>query len=351
MSQILTAQAAAMLKQYCSRLAQGYGIDPQSLGQQFSVTGPQETRLRQALLESVDFLNRITIADVDQIKGQVVDMGISSIHSGRKASGRFIKEVGVGGHSYELTETDSGALLPWSTLAVWANAGNEGEFLRLVNEFINRTFALDMLRVGFNGNSIAANTDPAKNPLGQDVNKGWQQLVKEWNGGSQIIGSAQDKVYFDPDGGGDYKTLDAMASDLINSTLDPAFRSDPRLTVMVGADLVAAAQGRLYQQADKPSEQVTAQQLATSIAGRPAITPPFFPGSRMVVTIPANLHLYTQRGTRQRSAAHNQDRKGFESQYWRMEGYAVGEYRAYASFDESGMEIGAAPATDPAPAG
>lgn len=347
MSQILTAQAAAMLKQYCSQLAKGYGIDPQSLKQQFSVVGPQETRLRQALLESADFLRMITLADVDQIKGQVVDVGIGSIHSGRKASGRFIKEVGVGGHNYELTETDSGALLSWATLAVWANAGNEGEFLRLVNQFINQTFALDMIRVGFNGTSAAATTNPTKNPLGQDVNKGWQQLVSEWNGGSQIIGSAQDKVYFDPAGKGDYNTLDAMASDLINSTIDPAFRNDPRLTVMVGADLVAAAQGRLYQQADKPTEQIAAQQLATSVAGRKAITPPFFPGKRMVVTIPSNLHLYTQRGTRQRSAAHSQDRKGFESQYWRMEGYAVGEYRAYASFDESGVEI--APTPDPVP--
>lgn len=274
MSMILTPQAAALLDKYSARLAQAYGIDTSKLEQQFSVTGPQETRLRAALLESADFLRMITLADVDQIKGQVVDVGIGSIHSGRKASGRFIKAVGVGGHNYELTETDSGAMLSWATLAVWANAGNEGEFLRLVNEFINRSFALDMIRVGFNGTSIAANTDPEANPLGQDVNKGWQQLVREWNGGSQIIGSAQSKVYFDPDGNGDYNTLDAMASDLINSTIDPAFRNDPRLTVLVGADLVAAAQARLYSEANKPTEQIAAQQLATSIAGRRATTRP-----------------------------------------------------------------------------
>ena len=345
MSQILTATAAALLNVYCSRLAQSYGVDEHRLEHQFSVTGPQETRLRAALLESVDFLNMITMFDVDQIKGQVVDVGLGSIHSGRKASGRFLKNIGTNGHSYELTETDSGAVLPWATLAVWANAGNEGEFLRLVNEFINRTFALDLLRVGFNGISIATTTVPGTNKLGEDVNKGWQQLVKEWNGGSQIVGSAGSKVYFDPEGTkGEYKTLDAMASDLINSTIDPAFRSDPRLTVMVGADLVAAAQGRLYAQADKPTEQIAAQQLATSIAGRRAITPPFFPGNRMVVTMPSNLHLYTQRGTRQRSAAQNQDRKGFENQYWRMEGYAVGEYLAYAAFDEDHVVIGPDPA-------
>ena len=347
MSMILTQAAESQLNKYFQALATGYGIDINRIKEKFSVTGPQEIHLRAALLESVDFLKMITMADVTQIKGQVIDVGIGSIHSGRKANGRFLKNVGVDGHSYELTETDSGAVLPWATLAVWANAGNEGEFIRLVNEFINRTFALDLLRVGFNGVSIAATTNPNTNPLGQDVNKGWQQLVREHNESSQIIGSAQSKVYFDPAGGGDYATLDAMASDLINSVIDPAFRSDPRLTVMVGADLVAAAQGRLYAQADKPTEQIAAQQLATSIAGRRAITPPFFPGKRMVVTMPSNLHLYTQNGTRQRSAAQNQDRKGFESQYWRMEGYAVGEYKAYASFDESGVEIAPTPAPGP----
>ncbi|OIN09088.1 phage major capsid protein, P2 family [Oceanisphaera psychrotolerans] len=347
MSMILTQAAETQLNKYFQALATGYGIDVSRIKDKFSVTGPQETRLRTALLESVDFLRMITLADVDQIKGQVIDVGIGGIHSGRKANGRFLQAVGVDGHNYELTETDSGAVLPWSTLAVWANAGNEGEFLQKVNEFINRSFALDMLRVGFNGISIAATTDPVTNPLGQDVNKGWQQLAKEWNGGSQIVGDAGSKVYFEPDGkNGEYNTLDAMASDLINSTMDPAFRNDPRLTVLVGADLVAAAQGRLYSQADKPTEQIAAQQLATSIAGRRAMTPPFFPGKRMVVTMPGNLHLYTQRGTRQRSAAQNQDRKGFESQYWRMEGYAVGDYRAYAAFDEDHVVIG--PGPDPA---
>ena len=345
MSMILTQAAENQLNKYFQALATGYGIDVSRIKEKFSVTGPQENRLRAALLESTDFLQMITMSDVDQIKGQVIDVGIGSIHSGRKATGRFLKEVGVGGHNYELIETDSGAVLPWATLAVWANAGNEGEFFKLVSEFINRSFALDMLRVGFNGTSAAATTNPTTNPLGQDVNKGWQQLAKEWNSGSQIVGSAGSKVYFEPEGtNGEYKTLDAMASDLINSTIDPAFRSDPRLTVMVGADLVAAAQGRLYNQADKPTEQIAAQQLATSVAGRRAITPPFFPGKRMVVTMPSNLHLYTQRGTRQRSAAQNQDRKGFESQYWRMEGYAVGEYRAYAAFDEAHVVIGPDPA-------
>ena len=114
----------------------------------------------------------------------------------------------------------------------------------------------------------ADDTDPKAHPLGEDVNKGWHQLAREWNGGSQIIkAEAGKKIHFDPDGKGDYKTLDEMASDLINTTIDPLFRQDPRLVVLVGTDLVASAQAKLYSEATKPTEQIAAQKLAESIAG------------------------------------------------------------------------------------
>ncbi|MGU5680582.1 phage major capsid protein, P2 family [Aeromonas allosaccharophila] len=352
MSQTLTVQARQRLEKYSAALAKTYGIPVNVLDKQFSViSGPVETGLRAGLLASVEFLSLITCMDVDQIKGQVVQVGIGKLFTGRKKDGRFNGKIGVAGNTYELTETDSCASLDWATLCVWANAGSEGEFIKLVGEFINTAFALDILRVGWNGVSAEETTDPAAHPLGEDVNKGWHQLAREWNGGSQIIKAEEGKkIYFDPDGKGDYKTLDEMASDLINTTIDPLFRQDPRLVVLVGTELVAAAQAKLYSEATKPSEQIAAQKLAESIAGRKAYIPPFFPGKRMVVTTLDNLHCYTQRGTRNRKAEDNQDKKCFDNQYWRMEGYAIGEHLAYGGFEEADIEIGAAPAA-PAEAG
>ncbi|HDZ9210392.1 phage major capsid protein, P2 family [Aeromonas dhakensis] len=351
MSQTLTVQAEQRLNKYCDALAKAYGIDITKLGKQFSVTGPVETTLRSALLASVEFLGMITCLDVDQITGQVVQVGVGQLYTGRKKGGRFKGEVGVDGNKYELKETDSCASLSWATLCTWANAGSEGEFIKLVGEFVNTAFALDMLRVGWNGVSAADTTDPESHPLGEDVNKGWHQIAREWNGGSQIIKAEEGKkIYFDPDGKGDYKTLDEMASDLISTTIDPLFQQDPRLVVLVGTDLVAAAQAKIYSEATKPSEQIAAQQLAKSIAGRKAMIPPFFPGKRMVVTTLDNLHCYTQRGTRKRKADDNQDTKSFDNQYWRMEGYALGEHKAYGGFEEADIVIGADPAA-PAEAG
>ncbi|QUT16158.1 phage major capsid protein, P2 family [Rahnella inusitata] len=331
---ILNAKARGFLKQFGAGLAAANGLDNGEESKYFALSDPKETQLRDALLESSDFLNWITVADVDQLSGQVVSVGASGLHTGRIAEGRFRRNIGVSGNEYKLVETDSCAALRWDLLSVWANAGSEEEFFQRVQSFTNQAFALDMLRIGFNGKSIAADTDYKTNPNGEDVNIGWHEIVRKI-AKSQIM---TDAVTLDQ--GGDYKSLDAMASDLINAKIPQEYRNDPRLVVLVGADLVAAEQYRLYQAADRPSEKIAAQMLQDSIAGRQAIIPPFMPGKRMVVTTLNNLHIYTQRNTRQRKAEFVEDRKAYENKYLRNEGYAVEYPELYAAIDESAVTIG-----------
>ncbi|MHC0463462.1 phage major capsid protein, P2 family [Kosakonia cowanii] len=329
----LNNRALDYIDAFSAGLAEHYGVTNPSRA--FNLTDPQETTLRAALLESVEFLSMITVADVDQLSGQVVSVGASALHTGRKAEGRFTKRVGVDGNDYKLVETDSCAALRWDLLSMWANAGSEGEFFQMVQTFSNQAFALDMLRIGFNGKSVAVDTDPEKNPNGEDVNIGWHARMKTFNDGFQIMDTP-----ITLDDKGDYRSLDAMASDLINAKIPAQFRTDPRLVVLVGADLVAAEQYRLYQAADRPTEKIAAQLLGSTIAGRPAIIPPFMPGKRMVVTPLSNLHIYTQRGTRQRKAEFVEDRKQYENKYLRNEGYAVEVPELYAAIDEEAVTIG-----------
>lgn len=338
----LSVLARSSLLAYSTAMAKAY--DATDVSKQFAVTGPMETKLRAALLDSVEFLKLITLMDVDQIKGQVVSVGNTGIATGRAASGRFTSDQSVDGNTYELKETDSCASVPWATLAVWANAGNEKQFMQLMSQNATLRFALDILRVGFNGTSAAATTNPTTNPLGQDVNIGWHQLVKT-NAPDQVM---TDAIYFNPDATGalkasEYKTLDAIVTEIKNTLIPEQFRNDPRLVVLIGSDLTAAAQTKLMNQADKPSERVAAQMMDKSIGGLKAYTPPFFPGKRIVVTLLSNLHCYTQKGTRSRKSENVEDRKRFEDKYWRFEGYGVEEYLAYGAVDEAAMNIGAAP--------
>ena len=329
----LNERAVEFLSSYENALANKFNVN--NVNRYFNLTDPQETSLRDALLENAEFLQLITMADVDQLSGQVISVGNPGIFTGRKKDGRFLRQTNVDCNTYQLVETDSGAGLPWDLLSVWANSGGENEFFQRMQDFILRSFSLDIINIGWNGQSVAENTDPVKNPNGEDVNKGWHQIAKEWNKGSQVL---TDPITLDDNG--DYRSLDAMASDLINTCIPPQFRNDPRLVVMVGPDLVSAEQYRLYQSADKPTEKIAAQMLGSTIAGRPAMIPPFMPGKRMVVTIPSNLHVYTQRGTRQRKVEFVEDRKQYENKYLRNEGYALEYPELYASIDESAVTIG-----------
>lgn len=330
---LLNQRAREFLHNYSIALATESGVD--DVSRYFAITDPKETQLRDALLESVDFLRMINVQYVDQLQGQVVSTGNPGIFTGRVKKGRFSRELGIDGNSYQLHETDSCAALTWHLLSVWANSGNEDEFFQKMQGFTLQSFALDQLRIGFNGTHVADNTNPEQFPNGEDVNIGWHALAKKWQGGKQVITTP---VVLDEKG--DFKSLDAMASDIVNTCIPPEFRNDPRLVVLVGADLVAAEQYRLYQAADRPTEKIAAQMLGTTIAGRPAIIPPFMPGKRMVVTPLSNLHLYTQRGTGQRKAEFVEDRKQFENKYLRNEGYALEYYELYGAYDESAVTIG-----------
>lgn len=332
---LLNNRARDLLDKYSAGMAEQMGArDPSRF---FSLNDPQENALRLAMLESVEFLDMITCLDVDQLSGQVISVGASQLHTGRNADGRFVRQVGVDGNTYDLVETDSCAALRWDLLSVWANAGKEeNEFFNLVQTFSTQAFALDMLRIGFNGTHRAPTTDAKANPNGEDVNIGWHERMKTLLDGNQIM---TDKVVLDQ--AGDYKSLDAMAQDLINAKIPAQYRNDPRLVVLVGADLVAAEQYRLYQAADRPTEKIAAQMLGSTIAGRKAIIPPFMPGKRMVVTPLSNLHIYTQRNTRQRKSRFEDDRKQFENSYLRNEGYAIEVPELYAAIDESAVTIGA----------
>lgn len=324
----LTPKAEQMLRNFSAGLAKANGqVDTKRF---FSLTNPKETQLRNALLASSEFLRLLpNVLDVDQITGQVVTTGQIGIYTGRKKDGRFSREMGVDGNEYKLVETDSGSYLAYSLLVTWANSGSEDEFFQRIQANSNEQFALDMLRVAFNGVSVAETTDPEQNPNGEDVNIGWHKIVKDRSEeqiitGDVTIGGAN----------ADFMGLDAAVTDLVHTCIYEPYRNDPRLVVLASADLIGADVTTLMNKIDRPTEKVAAQLIGRQIAGRTVYTPPFMPSGRLIVTTLDNLHIYTQQGTRKRKAEWNDDRKRFENNYLRMEGYAVEHDELYAAYDK-----------------
>lgn len=323
-----SALASKYLNEYSVALGQAAGVI--DVTKSFAIAAPMETKLRGAIQQSDSFLKLISMIPVDQITGQVVDVGIGAILTGRKKDGRFSAKLGKGGNTYTLVETDSGAAITWVELTQWANAGNQGQFIKLMNEAITRNFALDMLRIGFNGTHAAETTDPILHSLGQDVNKGWVTIVKEKAPAQVIAAATLDSTGKTKDS---YKNLDSLVNDLVGNVIDESLQGDPNLVVCVGRDLVSAESHRLLESADSPTEHKAAQSLAKTIDGRKAYTPPFFPPKAIWVTTLSNLQILTQKGTQWRKSRNEEDRKQFESSYLRMEGYAVGNLDKFAAIE------------------
>lgn len=358
MSGMRTEALRKAVKNYCAGMAKSFNVETTS--EYFEVSVPKETKLKEALMASAEMLKRINFIDVEQTEGQAVTVGKDQLSTGRVKKGRFAGTTpGIDGNTYKLKKTDSKVQMEWERVAIWLNAGKQGEFNKLLTKYANDQFAADLIRVGWNGTHAAEETDPEQFPNGEDVNEGWHARVKRLSPAQVVTANTSDDIiYFDPDGTKDadgkplydYKTVDAMASDLKNNNLHERYREAHDLVVLIGRDLVAAQQYKLYTEADKPSEHMAAQKLDQSIAGMPAYVPPYFPGNRLVVTTWANLSIYNQKGNKRRKVKDNDDAGCVESSYWRMEDYMVEDLEKYAAFDENAIVIGSKDIAPPAPA-
>ncbi|TOO35569.1 phage major capsid protein, P2 family [Vibrio parahaemolyticus] len=326
---MLNAVSTQLLHEYSTSVVEA--ANATSGSKMFNISPPMETKLRQAIMQSDSFLGMISLQLVSQIKGQVIDVGGDGLATGRGDSKRFLADVNQAGNTYELTKTDSGAKILWELMTQWANSGSKDEWLKMMKSSISRRFALDMLRIGFNGTSIATVTDPAANPLGEDVNKGWLTVVKEKKAAQVLADASLDATGATADS---YKNLDSLVQDLINTTIAPEHRNDPDLVVLVGHDLVAAEQHRLLESATVPTEHKAAQSLAKTIAGRTAYSPSFFKGDQIWVTTPKNLQILTQEGTQWRRQVNDEEDLCFKQNHIRMEGYAVGNMNKFAAIEK-----------------
>ncbi|WP_312346861.1 P2 family phage major capsid protein [Leclercia sp.] len=303
-------------------------------GRRFSLTGKKENILRASILESRWMMSQITLRDVYAASGNAINVGASELHTGRVDNGRFRKQVNINGTEFWLSETDTCAKMSYSEMADIYNLGIQGDFNKTMDEFFSQAYSLDMLRIGFNGKSIADTTDPVTNKKGEDVNIGWHALAKEHANGKQIISKSLSLGE-----SGDWDNIDLLANHLITDIIAEPFRDDPRLVVLIGAELAAHQRLRLFNAADLPANVSAAQMATSSIAGRFALIPPFMPGKRLAVTTLSNLHIYTQANTRLFRAEFDEDNCEYVHSYLRNEGYALGNPELYAAVDESAMTL------------
>ncbi len=305
-----------------------------STSRKFAVAPAVAQTLRGKLQLSSEFLGNINIIPVVAQEGDKVGVGVKGTIASRTDTRVHDRQPRYPGdldeRRYRCEKTDFDTLIRYETLDSWAHQPN---FQTLLRDAIVNAKAMDIITIGFNGTSVAVETDPVAHPLLQDVNKGWLQHIREeapervlsdgalTTGVTKAIYIAGDVEVVNPEGTNadtakaDYVNIDALVYDAIEM-LHENYREDTDLVVIVGRELVHDKYFSIINTAgDKATEQLARDVLHASkkLGGLTAIRVPKFPKNAMLITTLANLSIYEQIGTERRKVEDNSKRDQIEN--------------------------------------
>lgn len=323
MSQSLSAAGKARIDDHIKLTAAHYGSTP---GQLYTATPTAAQSLNERIiLDGNWLLPLINVSPVSEISGDKIFMDLSASVTGRtdtSGSGeRSAKRMlALSDQTYDLKKTESDVALTYAQIDAWAKFKN---FAELYARRVARAVGNDRVKIGFHGTSAAATSDIDTNPNLQDVNKGWLQLLREFNAGSQYtIGTENDPIQL---GGDDFGNLDVLVGNAIDM-LDEQFREDPDLMVFVGRNVLQYTRNQYATvHGNTPTEKAKLYDgtTLTTYGGLGAITPPFFPSNAILVTSLKNLSIYWQDTSWRRQQINNPKRDQYEDFNSRNEGYVV----------------------------
>ena len=323
MAQPLSAKGAKQYAELQEAIAEAYGVERAS--RMFSVDPSTAQELNDSITAKADFLERINVVPVSEIKGEKVFIGVNGPVTGRtntKTTDREAKDASALDNTlYELVDTQSDVGLPYAKIDAWAKFP---DFKDRYSAAVQKRIAQDRIVIGFHGTHAATQTDLAANPKLQDVNKGWLQQLRE-QAPQQVLkeGATAGKVKLGV--GGDYANLDALVHDT-KQMVDEILREDGDLVAIIGTDLLAADKAKLYtKQGDTPTEKerIEDAQVIATYGGMPAFSVPNFPVNAVLVTSWDNLSIYFQDSSWRKQTVDNPKRSRVEDYNSRNEGYVI----------------------------
>lgn len=323
MARNLSAYGAQMFAKLQLAMAESYGVD--LVSQHFSVDPSITQELNDAITAKSDFLERINVVPVSEIKGEKIFIGTNGPVTGRtntKTTDREAKDAsGLTDNMYELHDTQSDVGLPYAKIDAWAKFP---DFHQRYSAAVQKQIALDRIMIGFHGTHVAIDTDITKYPLLQDVNIGWLQILRT-QAPHQVLAAGKVAGKIVIGAGGDYANLDAAVHDA-KQLVDERLRENGDLVAIIGSDLLAADKAKLYsKQADTPTEKerIELAQVIATYGGLAAYSVPNFPVNAILVTSFDNLSIYYQDSSWRKQSVDNPKRSRVEDYNSRNEGYVV----------------------------
>lgn len=323
-SQTLSLHGRQQMQKLLALTAQAYGVDAGT--KYFAATPSVAQTLNDLIKEDGNwFHNLINVIPVKEIKGEKVMMsasgGITSRTDTTGPAERTPKSpLVLDGIGYELFATEADTELRYATIDVWAKFK---DFVERLNKHIRKEISNDRIKIGWHGTSVAPTTDIVANPNMEDVNKGWLQILREFNSGSQVVaGTTLVPIEL---GGTQFPNLDTLVHDAVGR-LAPQHREDPDLVCMVSRNLMQAEKGAYYEaQGRRPTEKEKLREKAVvdTYGGLPSYVPPFFPSGSVLVTSIDNLSIYFQEDSWRKQFVDNPKKNRYEQYNSRNEGYVL----------------------------
>lgn len=303
---------------YLSQIAKLNGVS--SASEQFTAAPSVQQTIETKVQESSDFLSRVNNIGVTEQQGEKIGLGIGSPIASTTNTATTdrapIDPTALDNRAYECKQTNYDTYLTYAKLDAWAKFS---DFQTRIRDAIIRRQALDIISIGFNGTSRAATSDRVANPLLQDVNVGWLQKLR-----TEAPARVMDEVLAASGvvqigdavtAANGYKNLDALVFDVVNNLIDPWYREDTELVVILGRDMLADKYFPLINKVQDNSEKMAADLIISQkrVGGLTAVRAPMFPAGKMLITRLDNLSRYYQDGSRRRTVVDNVKRDRYEN--------------------------------------
>jgi P2 family phage major capsid protein len=315
---------------YCQRVSQLNG--GAAIGTKFSVDPTAQQTLEQKTQESSGFLKLISVMGVPELTGEKLGMNATSTVASRtdtSGAGRRVPRdpTGLTGEDYTLKQTNYDVALRYDKLDNWAKFPT---FQTMWQGVLMERMALDRIMIGWNGTSAAATTDRDANPMLQDVNIGWLEKMRTENATRVVDEMVTDSEAITVGQGGDYRNLDALVMDMIQTLLPTWNRTRSDLVAITGDALLHDKYFQKVNVDQAPTEEIALETILASrrLGGKQAMIVPYFPANSILVTPLKNLAIYYQDGKRRRHIKDEPEADRVADYNSSNDGYVIEDYEA-----------------------
>lgn len=329
----LTQDGRKALNEFAAQMVTAAGV---AIGEEFALEPRVLQTLHDKIVEDGSWFYQsgmVNLAMVPELKGEKLYMDLGGLVSSRtEITGNAERSPtdfsNLTNKFYELFFTESDIAIPYSKIDQWKFFK---DFAQRYQRLHRAAIANDRLRVGWHGTSAAATTNSNTNPNGEDINKGWLQILREYDA------ALSTPMHVDSTGttlgaGGDVPNLDKLVSDMKSDMIAKEFKSVPKV-VLVSEDLIGVVEGKYYAAAGDSAEEkhhLDGGRILQTYGGLRAIVPPHFPDGTVMVTPANNLSIYTQEDSWRRTLTDKPSKNRWEDYNSRNEGYVVEQEGATA---------------------